>query len=194
MKISSKYLILICALFISGLCISWEMKDAGLIKKLDKQIGKTWKDQKPKKQEFQVQSKDPSLEDRQFYKLFTNDSLVGYAVLSRAYGCRVGGCAVYYSATEKSGSYDPFYYAIITDANFVIKNVNVLEYFSEHGYQITNKKWLAQFVGKNGQDLEYGKNVDAISGATISVMSLLDDVEIACKMLRESNPNALSIE
>mgnify|MGYP000692569017 CR=1 FL=1 len=45
-----------------------------------------------------------------------------------------------------------------------------------------------------GKSRVYGKNVDAISGATISVMSLLDDVEIACKMLREANAPSLTSE
>ena len=85
-------------------------------------------------------------------------------------------------------------YSIITDENFVIKNVRVLEFYSEYGYQITNKKWLKQFIGLDGQNLEYNNEIDAISGATISVKSLIDDVEIACKLLREANTNELTSE
>jgi len=193
MKLISKSIVIILVALISGLCISWEVQDARLIKKLDKQIGKLWKEETPEKHEMLIKSEDPSLEDRQFYKLVLKDSIKGYAVLSRSYGCRVGGCAVYSSTTDKSGSYDPFYYSLITDENFVIKNVKVLEFYSEYGYQITSKKWLAQFIGLDGQNLEYDKDVDAISGATISVMSLLDDIEIASKMLRESNASKLTI-
>ncbi len=41
------------------------------------------------------------------------------------------------------------------------------------------KGWLKQFTGYDGSDtLEVGKNVDAISGATISVYGITLDVQM----------------
>ena len=42
---------------------------------------------------------------------------------------------------------------------------------------MTAKGWLKQFTGYNGtSQLEVNKNVDAISGATVSVYAITDDV------------------
>ena len=55
-----------------------------------------------------------------------------------------------------------------------IQQVRVLEYTANHGYEIASKSWLKQFV-KN-EKFEVGKNVDGISGATISVNSITKNV------------------
>ncbi len=167
------------------LCTSWIETDARLLKKMDKQISSVFKINTLVKQEINIQTEENTPNNRTLYRLLFNDTIVGYALLNRSYGCRVGGCAVYSSTTDKEGNYDPFYYSILTDQHLQIKNVQVLEYFSEYGYEITNKNWLAQFVGTTGRGLVYGKDVDAISGATISVKALLEDIDAASVMLHQ---------
>ena len=57
-------------------------------------------------------------------------------------------------------------------------NVNVFNYEATHGQEITSKRWLKQFVNFQGEnELVAGKNIDAISGATISVNGIVKDLQ-----------------
>jgi len=172
----SRFLLLFLMVFAGAVLVSWADSNARLIKKVDKSIIKTWDIENVSKREIGRSDEVSAENERQFYELWQEDSLIGYAVLNRSYGCRVGGCAVYSPTTLKEGSYDPFYYSILTDTHFSIKNVTILEYYSEYGYEITSKRWLSQFIGKLNGEIKYEENIDAISGATISVKSLIDDV------------------
>lgn len=78
--------------------------------------------------------------------------------------------------TESKGRYDLFDYLVVTDKSGVIKQVKVLRYRSEHGGEIASKKWLEQFVGFSGGNLYYEEDIAAISGATISAMSITRDI------------------
>jgi hypothetical protein len=50
-----------------------------------------------------------------------------------------------------------------------------------------NKGWLRQFIGITGCELDYGKDIDAISGATISASSLTIEIRKWCKFLEDNN-------
>lgn len=69
-------------------------------------------------------------------------------------------------ATAK-GRYDHFEFMVLFDKELNISIVKILIYRSNHGYEITNRKWLEQFY-KESKPYRYGKNIDAISGATLS--------------------------
>ena len=62
-----------------------------------------------------------------------------------------------------------------------IMKVVVLDYQSDHGYEICSKNWLKQFIGEENRTLVYDKNVDAISGATVSVNGIIDDMNALIK-------------
>ena len=64
--------------------------------------------------------------------------------------------------------------------------VEIFNYQATYGYEITNKRWLKQFIGF-GEDelLEVGKNIDAISGATISVHAITYDIQEKTDFLRQ---------
>ena len=66
-----------------------------------------------------------------------------------------------------------FDYIIMFNTDFTIKKSKVLIYREEHGKQIGSQRWLKQFIGlSSGDNLTYGENIDAISGATISASSM----------------------
>jgi major membrane immunogen (membrane-anchored lipoprotein) len=51
-------------------------------------------------------------------------------------------------------------------------------------YEIANKGWLRQFYSKPYTRFEYRKNVDALSGATFSSQSLVNDVNLILDHLK----------
>ena len=47
-----------------------------------------------------------------------------------------------------------------------------------HGQEVMNKGWLGQFEGyRYGKRLRYGKNIDAVTGATISANNILKEIK-----------------
>lgn len=86
---------------------------------------------------------------------------------------------------------DEFDYLIVFDTNFIILKTKVLVYREDYGGEIGSKRWLKQFIGKSKQDnLQAGKNIMAISGATISVNSMtlaINNVLKNIAVLQEQN-------
>ena len=136
-----------------------------LLKKATKLIEKTYAvdDIQLKHKEFQTNSVVGD-----FYKIIDSNQLLGYAFIG--------------AAPSKT---DTFEYLVVFDSSLVIKKVNVLVYREDYGGEIGSNRWLRQFVGKaRSTDLAVGKNIAAISGATISVYSMTNAVN---QLLNEMN-------
>lgn len=90
----------------------------------------------------------------------------------------------YVLSTSAKGRYDYFDYSIIYAMDLSVMGVLVTTYRSSHGAGISSKGWLKQFKGYRGEELRLGKDVDSISGATISATSMLEDMK-RCSLLME---------
>lgn len=114
-----------------------------------------------------------------------NSELYKYIYVGRVNTCRSGICNNSTKRNDDSFS-EYFDYFIIFDINKSIRVVKVFNYQASHGHEITNKGWLKQFAGFNGnQALSLGKNVDAISGATISADAIVSDIQFRLCRLKE---------
>lgn len=66
-----------------------------------------------------------------------------------------------------------FDYVVLLGPDLRLLKTKVLIYRENHGRQIGSQRWLKQFIGLlPGEQPEYGSDVDAISGATISAKSM----------------------
>ncbi len=135
-------------------------------KKADKNIERIFKGQIIKKKSVELSEKELSDVGRLFvnngiYELLSTNELLGYMVL-----------------TSSKGRYESFEYMVVYNPELVVKEIDILNYTSSHGGEIASKKWLAQFVGYDGKHLKYGSDIDAISGATYSAVSLVKNVEV----------------
>ncbi|MDA8956472.1 FMN-binding protein [Flavobacteriales bacterium] len=83
------------------------------------------------------------------YFLTDNDSIYGYLCFE-----------------QSPSKHDQFDFMAIYSAEMELLKLRVLVYRENYGGEISNKRWLNQFVTRNP------KKVQAISGATISVESL----------------------
>ncbi|OIP82453.1 MAG: hypothetical protein AUK44_07650 [Porphyromonadaceae bacterium CG2_30_38_12] len=120
-------------------------------------------------------------------------SLVKYIYVGRVNTCRAGGCSLEHTyseaskgdanaASEEESEY--FDYFIFFDAKATVQLVKIHNYQASHGEEVTSKSWLNQFKNYDGsKELVVGKNVDAISGATISVDATAFDIELRTTML-----------
>ena len=97
----------------------------------------------------------------------------------------------YLCVTTAMGRQEYFDYMVIFNPDHSIRQVEILEYRSEHGYEIANKQWLRQFEGLTGCGLTYGNDIDAISGATYSASSITQDIGILCQLLKDQSDKGI---
>lgn len=124
----------------------------------------------------------PNDENGVYFKVTSDFTLRLYGYMGRQNSCRSGGC----EQASSANNYDYFDYFILFSPEGVVLKVNVYNYQSSHGYQITSRSWLKQFESYKGErTLETGRDVDTISGATVSSNALTKAVSI--KTIRLKN-------
>ncbi len=90
------------------------------------------------------------------WKICEQDSLKGFAVLDNTYGKSL-----------------PITFLVIFSPAGGIIRVDVIRYREPYGGVIGSRNWLNQFTGKSGSDdFKIDKDIDSITGATISVSSV----------------------
>ena len=117
------------------------------ILKLDKQM----------KKEVENQVKQKFYRDKLYYWTITKkDSTMAYAFLDNVIGKSM-----------------PITFLVLLNINGDIINTNVIKYREAYGGEVSNKRWLQQFINRNNNSsYTIGKDIDGISGATISVKSM----------------------
>jgi len=84
------------------------------------------------------------------------------------------GSIVVFSSAK--GRFEKFDYMVMLNKSHEIIDIKILKYRSEYGYEISNKGWLKQFHGREPGHIEYRKDIDAVSGASFSAQSLVNDI------------------
>ena len=143
-----------------------------LQKKIKKQISKTFDTD-----EFEMTMlvADSNSYAHDFFEIKNPQSeMIGYGIVTLTNGCKIGGCDAIQHADN--AEYEQFYFSTLYNPDGEIANVKVVEYTSERGYEITAKSWLKQFKGKRGGELRVDKEIDGISGATVSVNSIVNEI------------------
>ncbi len=101
------------------------------------------------------------------------------------------GILGYVFSTSAKGRYDYFDYSIIYAKDLSVMAVLVTTYRSSHGAGICSKGWLKQFRGYQGEEISLGKDIDSISGATLSATSMVDNMK-RCYLLMEEITGGLN--
>ena len=117
------------------------------ILKLDKQM----------KKEVENQVKQKFYRDKLYYwTISQDDTTIAYAFLDNVIGKSM-----------------PITFLVILNINGNIINTNVIKYREAYGGEVGNKVWLRQFLYRdNNSKYNIGKDINGISGATISVKSM----------------------
>ena len=117
------------------------------ILKLDKQI----------KKEVENQVKQKFYREKLYYwTISQDDTTIAYAFLDNVIGKSM-----------------PITFLVILNINGNIINTNVIKYREAYGGEVGNKRWLQQFLYRNNNSsYNIGKDINGISGATISVKSM----------------------
>lgn len=175
-----KSLIFILLIFTS-FGIRGQEKLESLPRRVSKSVEKTFGKEKYLLQELAETGAEDftSTHQGKFYRLTHagKNAPTGYLHIARVKTCRSGGCGAPAKNREQTGS-EYFDYVILFDTECNIERVKIFNYQATHGHEITARGWLNQFLGFSGRDsLEVGKDIDTISGATISVYAITSDVQ-----------------
>jgi hypothetical protein len=92
---------------------------------------------------------------------------------------------VYTSRDKQSNEYSDYLdYIVLFDNSKIVQYVKIIKFNSSHGEGVTSTGWLKQFKGyRAGKMLTVGKEIDAISGATISTNKLTFDIQQKTRIL-----------
>jgi Na+-translocating ferredoxin:NAD+ oxidoreductase RnfG subunit len=92
-----------------------------------------------------------------------------YHVFVAQRGDEVQGYAV---IDDEQGQHEPITFVFAFDGTGALRTSKVLVYREAYGHEIKDPRFLAQFSGKRRADpLQVGKDIDGITGATISARS-----------------------
>lgn len=98
--------------------------------------------------------------DNNFFKIKLEEEVLGYYYFGQAYG-----------------KADYFDFIVIFDTDLMVSKVKVVAYREDHGGEVGSKRWLRQFEGTSSdKTLKYQHDIAGISGATISVKSMMNEV------------------
>lgn len=169
------YSLLLVSLF---LFLSFDLPKSG-IKKMDKAINNLFENQIIKKEEIILSATEKAnlsfkIDNNQLYRL-TTSKLVGYVLIDRK--------------PSHSAEFD---YMVVFDNQLKILTVQLLVYREERGIEIGSMRWLKQFVGKsNSSEMEFGKDIQNISGSTISARSMTKGVNDLTSLIQELDKHKL---
>jgi hypothetical protein len=132
-----------------------------ILKKVEKELVKTYEKKKLKLVEMTISERvntqlGKRINAATLFQIVAATVVIGYAYVGKA-----------------PSKTDQFDYLLILDKQLIIKKSKVLVYREDYGAEIGSKRWLKQFIGKSGKDqLKYRRDIMAISGATISALSM----------------------
>ncbi len=119
-------------------------------------------------------------EDWDMYGITSSGEMHGYLYYSNIRTCKAGGC-LKESEIKNDGAYEFFDFIVLLDSEHQIRNIKILKYGSDYGFEITSRRYLRKYIGKYPCDLKASVSVDGISGATVSVNALHSKLMELCR-------------
>jgi Na+-translocating ferredoxin:NAD+ oxidoreductase RnfG subunit len=109
------------------------------------------------KKEIEIQTKQRFFRNNlHIWKIYKNNSIIGTAILDNVLGKSM-----------------PISFLVIFNLNGQILNTKIIKYREPYGGEISSLNWLNQFTNRtDSSSFKIGKEIDGISGATISVNSV----------------------
>ncbi len=74
-------------------------------------------------------------------------------------------------------NYLNYFPVFLLDANFTVTKAAIVEMNTIRGAEISSRSWLKQFIGFSGEQIRYGKEINAVTGATLSGLSMVREVQ-----------------
>lgn len=142
-------------------------------KKISKSIEKIWKTEDYELDEI---TKKSCLKNGRLFEVMSSDIKIGSIYSGRVNSCKSGGCSA--DVFDADLAFEYFDYFLLLDTNNQVVWVKVYNYQATQGHEVMSRGWLNQFKGLlPGESLEFGRDIEAISGATVSASALTEDIQ-----------------
>jgi len=116
----------------------------------------------------------------ELYKIESGNKVKGILLISEVASCNLGGCPAYDKIKNAKAS-EYFDLMVIMDPSKQIKEVRILDYFSDYGYEVTSRSYLKKFRGKEiCLFSSQNDGIDVVSGATVSSYALEGALSVLC--------------
>lgn len=169
----SKILIILIVLIFNPLTASKSVISEKIMNKAEKQVKKLFK-QDIEFVFFAPPTNTDEISNSNFYYLKdVHNKHIGIAVITYANGCLIGGCSI---ENKNQNRYEKFYILSVYNPQKDLILVHILDYPGEHGFEISTKWWLKQFLGSSDKAFQYRQNIDALSGATVSSQTVVNEI------------------
>ena len=97
--------------------------------------------------------------------------------VQRVWDVRSGNGGGWFIVDRVLGKHEMITYAVALGPDGAVRRIEILEYRETYGGEVRNPNWRQQFVGKRfGSQLQLGKDIKNISGATLSSRHVTDGV------------------
>ncbi len=107
------------------------------------------------------------------YIIKNKEATIGYGLLDNVFG-----------------KAQPITFLVLFDNKGNIISSHVVKYREPYGGEVRNHKWLKQFTGKSdSSSFKVGKDIDAISGATISTKAVSKGINRLAKLIKDMIAN-----
>lgn len=145
-------------------------------RKLSRMAGRIWDEPSLVIEQIRCTDLDDNQADGLFFRVSSEDKVLGY----------IAGRKI----TDNYLNYFPLF---IFDTTSTLIQAGILEMNTLKGAEITSKAWLKQFRGYRGEKIRYGVEIQAISGATLSGLSMVKEVSYYQKIIAQNRFEPLGI-
>lgn len=115
--------------------------------------------------------------------------IAGHLELLRAVSA---GDTAYIYVSQARSKVDDFDFLVVYSSELKIQTVKVLQYRENYGGEISSKRFLRQFLGLSGSsEMKYGKDINGISGATISVRAITAGIKRMSQNMAKLDSNMM---
>jgi hypothetical protein len=151
--------------------------DTSLLHKYEKQVEK-FISKEFSQEEMQLDRID--FPRGELYAINQSSETKAFILVAEVAACRLGGCSSFEKINDANAA-EYFDMMLLLDSEKNIINMAILDYFSEYGYEVTSKKYLKKFKGKNVCAFSTDSDgIDAVSGATVSSYALEAMISTLC--------------
>ena len=153
--------------------------DDHLVKLPDKivsrSIKKIWKADNYELKEMMELNIKSCIRNGKIFKVITREKSLGYVYWGRVNSCKSGGCSA--DHFDNVLTFEYFDYYLLLDTNKQVVWVKIYNYQATQGHEVMSRGWLNQFKGlQPGESLTFGKDIEAITGATVSANAITEDI------------------
>ena len=159
-----KFILMLSAILVlSGQTLSTRQQ-----KKLDKLITKVWEVEADSTYQTLLDSEDAVHENDLLVRVEADGQMLGFI-----------------AGRKIVDNYLNYFPVFVFDSKGSVLRAEILEVNTIKGSEINSRRWLNQFTGYAGAPIRFGREIDGISGATLSGISMVKEIKYYHNLVKQ---------